>query len=446
MAKLSPQPIVILGTFRSGTSALATALNSMGVYFGAERDFYPANEFNPGGFWELKDQQVLNAQILNVFGMNFYQVDRLPEGWADIPGGLAAVNQVRSFLHTHFEGRARWGWKEPATSVLMPIYKAACEAEGLDPVYAVSVRHPLSVAASQRRRQSDWGYKEAVESGAKDVVPVEDRTLGLWVQFTLASLKETHGKPRAIVSYEDFLRDPRQSLDALANLITDWQPSEDEINAAVGTVNPEWSHSKYTLDDLDEWPSIIRRVYEMCLRASQSPRALSEGQFDSEIDALWDEWMLLTKMMRPIALQPDEIKLNWKAGGEPNSASFPTVPSGGWQTMRIPVSAPPGTTILLDPYPAPCQVWIRKSVWHVGAESKAAPFHPGPGGVVENLGVSRVNCFGPGAILLKSPGPSELEIEMMVTAGTAVSSQIVGMLQSKLDQLRRGNMPAPGRR
>lgn len=447
MTKLTAEPIVILGTFRSGTSALATALNALGVFFGAEKDFYPANEFNPGGFWELEDMQVLNSQCLSIFGMNFYQVDRLPDDWRLVPGGMEAVNQIRSLLHRHFERHARWGFKEPATSVLMPVYKEAFEAEALQPRYAISVRHPLSVAASQRRRQSDWGYKEALESGAKDVAPVEDRTLGLWIHFTLSSLKETQGKPRLIVSYENFLKDPRPYLAGLTTGIESWKPTEEEMEAGVATVKPEWSHSRYSLEDLKAWPSIVFEVYDCCLKADRDPEGLAAGKFDSEIDGLWDKWVLMSKMLRPMNLLPSQFTFSWREQGGNRQETLPFMPTGSWQTIRKRLDAPAGATIQIDPYQSPCQIWIRKAAWHANGEEKMAGLSPGQGGVMENPGVLRLTVFGPGALLVKAPTPggsAELELEFRVQTDQAVLTNVIGTLRGKIEQVRRGSGPSFG--
>ncbi len=438
--KLATEPIVILGTFRSGTSALATALNELGVFFGAERDFYPANEFNPGGFWELKDMQVLNAKCLAVFGMNFYQVEKLPNDWKGIPGALALVGEIRSLLHTHFEGHERWGWKEPSTSVLMPIYEEAIEAEGLEPIYAISVRHPLSVAASQRRRQSDWGYKQAVEAGAEGVAPVEERTLGLWIQFTLASLKETHGRRRLIVNYEDFLENPKRYLEALTRDLKSWRPTESEMHAAAATVKPEWSHSRHTLEDLKGLPPIVSRVYDCCLRADLDPTGLNSGAFDAEIDQLWEEWTVMGRMMRPSNLLASPITFTWREGGETRQETVVFTPTGTWQTIRMKLNVPAGTPIQIDLYQSACQIWIRNADWHVGGEQRQAPLSPGQGGIIESMGVQRLTVFGPGSLLTKSPnkpGEAEFEVEFLVQSDQSVLTNVVGALRTKLEQLRR---------
>src|SRR5512142_1463363 len=101
---LSGEPLVILGSFRSGTSCLATAVAELGVYQGAAGDFEPEDEFNVGGYWELSDMQMLNAKCLAAFGMNYFQCWRIPGDWLERPGSTDIVAEIRAVLRKHFDG------------------------------------------------------------------------------------------------------------------------------------------------------------------------------------------------------------------------------------------------------------------------------------------------------------------------------------------------------
>src|SRR5207253_896281 len=93
---LSENPIVILGTFRSGTSAMAGALSRLGVYLGEDDDFFPANEFNEGGYYELKELQAIIQRTFMSFGAMSTQFDHLPEDWKEIPGIAGHVQEIRT--------------------------------------------------------------------------------------------------------------------------------------------------------------------------------------------------------------------------------------------------------------------------------------------------------------------------------------------------------------
>jgi len=443
---LSDEPIVILGTFRSGTSAMATAYSHLGIYFGREDDFQPADEFNKGGYWELKDAQALNARIYTAYGTNYYQVDRFPEDWDQMPYASALVQEIRNLLRGKFSGKGRWGFKEPATSVLLPLYKEAMVAEGVrNPRYVIAVRHPLSVAASQNKRQSQWGYQEAQGTG-DGVAPVEERTIGLWTHYTLSSLRSSVGSVRQVVSYEGFLANASRSLRWMADHLSEPKPTTAQMDAAVLSVRPEWSHSRYTVEDLKEWSPVVMGTYDVCQRADKDPDGLNEGKYDAEIEQLWSEWLQWSKMVRPIDLPAGQMLFHWQVGSKRESHSERFTPSGAWQTVRFSLPIEPGADVLIDPYQMPSQIWIRNATWHVGGSSKKATLNPGPGGMLgEAFGTKRLTLFGPGALIGQVPpgaGPVEFEMEFMVQAGQVVMSDIVTTLRNRVEQLRRsGGQP-----
>jgi hypothetical protein len=441
---LHDEPLVILGTFRSGTSAMATAYSLLGVYFGQEKDFQPADDFNPGGYWELRDMQVLNAKILGVYGTNFYQIDRLPEDWRSVPGSTAMVSEIRSLLRGKFSGQ-RFGWKEPSTSILLPLYKEAMQAEGIkNPIYTIAVRHPLSVAASQNKRQSQWGYQEARE--AEGVVAVEDRTVGLWTHYTLSSLRESKGATRQLISYEGFLQEPRRYLEWTAAKMCEPKPTAEQMEAAVASVRPDWSHSKYSLDDLKPYSDVVVGTYDLCLRADKDPEGLTAGKYDAEIDRLWEEWITWNKMIRPILLPAGQITFSWREpDGRQNGNAQRFSPTGAWQTINVSLNASPGTEVYIDPYQMPCQIWIKKATWRVGGQDRRAQLQPGPNGVLDDVyGTKRLTLFGPGALMGQIPpghGEVEFEMEFLVQAGQVILSDIISTLRGKLDQIRRAAGP-----
>ncbi|MEA2552585.1 MAG: hypothetical protein QOJ65_761 [Fimbriimonadaceae bacterium] len=437
---LSPDPIIILGTFRGGTSCLATAFSHLGVYLGAEEDFEPANEFNPGGYWELQEMQSLNAQCLIGFGMSYFQADQLPVDWRDMPGTKEMVEDIRDLLRRHYSGRRKWGWKEPATSILMPLYKEALAAESVtSPRYPITVRHPLAVGASQRSRMLAFYNKPQSFGRLAMEPPLVERTVGLWVHFTLSALRETQGALRQVLVYEDYLKSPESYLPPLVDRLVDWEPSKEELDAAIGSVKPEWSHSRFSAEDLRDWPVIVGRTYDLAIRASQDPDGLNAGKFDSETNDLYKLWSLTSKMAKPIQLPAGQMYFSWKEGERPVQVLERYSPTGSWQTTRTAIPAPPGATVQIDPYQGPCQIWIRKATWYVNGVAQPAGLRPGPNGVIEDLNPLRLTVFGPGPLYVEAPknGPAELELEFMFKSGEVVLTNVVDKVARKLIQARQ---------
>jgi hypothetical protein len=440
---LTGEPIIVLGVFRSGTSCLSTCLAKMGVYLGAEEDFYPPNDNNLGGYYEIKVLQELNLRGYGVFGMNFYQADRLPTEWRTTPGSKTFMEEARALVRSKFSGRTSWGWKEPGMTGLIPIYNEVLASENVRPRYAICVRHPLSVSGSQIARQKKWGL-EPEPGQLRDLnPPIGEHTLGLWLHYTLSALRDTRGYVREVFSYEDVLTNPARAVDKLAHRVMSNAPSEEQIRDAIASVKPEWSHNKYTFEDLQAWPSIVSRAYDCCLRIDRDSEGFNSGKYDDEVDALWDEFALIGRMIRPIRLPSGQMVVSWKQGNAPPSVmAHKYSPTGSWQTLLLPVNVPAQTIVQLDPYQMPSQIWIRKAAWKTSSGEQRATLSPGPNGVVEDLyGIKRVTVFGPGALYLQGPsgGPSQaLEIEFHIQSGQTVMSNIVGMLRGGIDQARRG--------
>jgi hypothetical protein len=259
---LTSEPLVILGTFRGGTSCLATAAAALGYHLGDEKDFEPEDEFNPGGYWELVEMTELHTKVLATFGLNFFSPIHIPADWMDYPTSPDMVSKIRALLRKHFDGREHWGWKDPATTILLPMYDEAFKEEGVtSPRFPIMIRHPLSVAASQQRRQDSWGYKAELVYPQGRQQPITERAMGVWLHYALSSLMDTRGRQRQMISYEHFLQEPRPYVERMASELIGWQPGKEKVEAAIATVNPSWSHSKYSMDDLKSWPSIVARTY-----------------------------------------------------------------------------------------------------------------------------------------------------------------------------------------
>ena len=444
---LSGEPVVILGTFRGGTSCLSTALVAMGLYMGEPSAFKEANQFNQSGFWEHEDLVAFNQRTRVAYNQIYLGVDHMPEDWRERPGSEMFLAELEAILEKNFQGHSIWGWKEPATTNLFPLYKAALEKANVRARYPIVVRHPLSVALSRQRQfliKNDDGM-----GGAQNLLPPdEQRALGLWVDYMLANLRETKGSPRYVISYEDLLEDPRKNLEGLAEMILPWDVTPEQLQAGVDTINPEYSHSSFSVDDLKPWPTIVARTYDLCLRAAQDNVALNEGKFDDEVEALWQEWQTMSNMARSLQMPVGRMAFAWREGEELKHRAIAYTPSGGWQTVRGVVSGAPGSVVQITLYHMTCQVWIRRVIWRIGDQELPAPLQQGPNGILEKVGLLRLYSFGAGALTTKMPdvpGEAELEIEFLMQFDLASVNAASVMLKQRMDAARRPQAAATGR-
>ena len=421
-APLSSQPLVILGMFRSGTSCVATCFSKLGFYFGEKSELFPPDEFNPGGYHELKDLMNLNRKILGVFGMRHFQVEEIPEGWEEIPGTLELVSDLEGLLKAHLGGRERWGWKEPQTSVILPLYRHLFTAQGIEPRYIICVRHPLAVNASQRTHSP--------------LPPIGERVMGLWLHYTLSALHESRGARRMVIHYESFLQDPKPFLSHAFAMMDNLPATSDNFSEAAACVRREWQHFKHNEDELGQWPPLVASTYELAKRCAAAPSEFQSGLFDRDIESLWLQWRQMREMVKSSAMPTGRIITHWQERGKPLSAEIGIQPEGKWQTAIVPITAPPGTAVHIDPYQTPSIVWIRKAVVR-NAESEApADLRPGRSGMLSPVnGLKRLVIWGPDPMILNLPAvkTSELELEILIQSNPHVLADVIGVLRANIE-------------
>jgi hypothetical protein len=157
-------------------------------------------------------------------------------------------------------------------------------------------------------------------------------------------------------------------------------------------------------------------------------------------------------MIRPILLPAGQMIFQWREDGQPAGHAEKFSPTGTWQTMRVELSAQPGSEVFIDPYQMPCQVWIRKATWRVGDNERRAVLGAGPNGIIEDtFGIKKLTSFGPHSLSGQIPpgtGPVSFEMELLIRSGQEILTEMVGTLRGRLDQARRGAAPQqfPGAR
>ena len=424
---LSGEPIMILGAFRSGTSSLAGVLVRLGVYFGEERALYGANEHNPGGHFELIDLQTFDNNAFDSFGMKYYSGGGLPENWPERPASDLMVRSLKAILNHHFQGRKRYGWKDPSASGLVPLYKAAVADEPIQVRYPICFRHPLSVVSSMRKR-SGTPAKVTKGNAPSDHSRIDMRMMGVWLYYTLACLKDTNGERRQIFCYENVLARPEEYVHRAATMLD--TPSDPERLAdAIASIKPEWSHTRFTVEDLGGWPDIVARVYDLCLRADSDPEGFAAGAFDAEIDSLWEEWRRERKMFRGSAAFNEKAHATWR-----DAQWSAPIQTDAWTALNIKVEARPGTPVRITPYRSPCQVWIRKAVWRSGGSARPAALRASDNGMIESVyGLGLLTMFGPDPLVAEAPGgDSTLELEVFVQADRDVLTNLIPLLRDRL--------------
>lgn len=178
--------VVVLGSGRSGTSAITRAFIASGFFAGGEDKLYGADVGNPLGHYEALSVLELNKKILSDFGCNW---------WADAPTAEEQLSRrteltprlkaVLDELIASTDG-APAVLKEPRINGLLPLWQPVLEGV-LHPVLAV--RDPLEIALSHSRRDGT-SLSHALAS---------------WECQTRLVLKSLHGRTVTVAPYADLM-------------------------------------------------------------------------------------------------------------------------------------------------------------------------------------------------------------------------------------------------
>lgn len=103
-------PVVILGMHRSGTSAVANILHTIGISMG--QTFIDSDQFNPNGYYEDDEFVWLNKGILENSGGTWYtppSISDIQEGGQKFEDAILKVVKKKRKLSPN----RQWGWKDP---------------------------------------------------------------------------------------------------------------------------------------------------------------------------------------------------------------------------------------------------------------------------------------------------------------------------------------------
>jgi hypothetical protein len=209
------QAIVVLGMHRSGTSAVAGTAVRLGL--APPRTPLPAADDNPGGFYESLPVVELNHQILRAAGCAWNLCLTLePERVAqDLrPEFRHAILRT---LQQEFDDSSGFVLKDPRLCLTLPAWLPSLRAIGTVPSVLIVVRHPGDVVRSLFTRNK---------------LP-EAETAPHWLHHMLEAERCSRGLPRAVVFYEDLLRDWRGCVtDAARKAAIVWpRPTESAARA-----------------------------------------------------------------------------------------------------------------------------------------------------------------------------------------------------------------------
>jgi len=219
--------IVVIGMHRSGSSAMARLLSLVGAAL--PKRLMTATEWNETGHWEPQHVALYNDRVLAAVDATW-----------DSPFGLGMnahrravfdpfVEEARSILVEEYGDAPLIVLKEPRISLLTDLWIKALEAEQFTCKFVVTVRSPIEVAASLRRRD---GF-------------ALDKGLLLWSAYLASSELLTRSYDRIFCHYDDVLARPEAVLDDIeAKLGIEFPRRTAKAQAAADAfIRPDMKHN-----------------------------------------------------------------------------------------------------------------------------------------------------------------------------------------------------------
>ena len=247
---------------RSGTSAVAAALEALGLDVGAPDARMAADAANPAGYFELQEIGDLNDEILDALGGGWDCPPPLTEGWELDPTMTPYFRRAAAIVGTQLS-KSGWVVKDPRISVLLPLWRRAV----LDRCAAVLiVRDPMEVAWSMALRNG---------------MPILTG-LALWADYNRRALGGLSGLPVHVCAYGDLVSDPVTSLTAISASLSSWNelPAATDIAVAAALVKPELRRNTWPRDNADaiEVPGEIERLVKFLADLDGAHSSFDVGQ------------------------------------------------------------------------------------------------------------------------------------------------------------------------
>ena len=179
---------------RSGTSAVAGAANLLG----AERpvSMLQGGPSNPLGYFEAYGVIHVNDWILRMADCTWYDCLGFSPDALNETKRRVAMALLNICIQAEFGEASLLLLKDPRLCLLLDYWLPMLDAMQIEPFVLLVLRHPAEVAASLARR---------------DTFP-EPLAAATWLHYMLAAEYGTRGRRRALVTYDELMRDWRGCL------------------------------------------------------------------------------------------------------------------------------------------------------------------------------------------------------------------------------------------
>lgn len=293
------QLVMVLGMHRSGTSAVARALEVVGVDLG--RDLLPpmAN-VNEKGFWEDRDFNRLNIEIHSALDKEWYDRFRISAADLEVLHRKGFFLNAVEFLRKKFDGVSIFGIKDPRATRLLPFWKSVAAHCGLDLSFIMAARNPLNVARSL---------------GIRDKFDIERGYL-LWLDYVLQGIADSQNCRRLVVDYDRLVDSPAIEIARMADSLGL------EIDAArldlytAEFLEQRLRHNECGQRDLaldPRCPQMIREIHDTLIDAAVDKVSLDDSAVLERVVSWTSEYAKLDPLCNYIEALTQKISLGLSA-------------------------------------------------------------------------------------------------------------------------------------
>ncbi len=249
--------VIVLGMHRSGTSLLSNILHLLGIDMVDQPTH--ASKSNETGFWERPDIVALQDEILQALGAPVgspMHAVPLKAGWWRNP----EIRDLKKRLHDLMaeqlsKVRRPWGFKDPRTCRLLPLWGEVLEELDVSPRFVWAVRHPAEAAASM-----------SLKNPQARPIPVAQSEV-MWLAYNYDILRHAGRHWPIIVPYESWFEDPAGLAKELGHeLDVMWRGSDHELESALSElINGEKRHQWMAQGKLKSGLALSNDVYRAIL-------------------------------------------------------------------------------------------------------------------------------------------------------------------------------------
>jgi hypothetical protein len=265
--------IVVLGAGRSGTSAVARAVQAIGVELGDR--LRPGGGKNPTGFFEDQDLLALNKRLKRLLDIRGDSVRLIEEDEWQAPALRSLQSEAVELIRSRFGGYPIWGYKYARTLRMLPFWLEVYRELDLDVGYVMALRNPISVARSRDKLDPRRGTQEKSDLE--------------WIVNVVPFFRLVRGAALVAVDYDLVMGAPAAQLERMAAALS--LPLTDDVRASIsayvsGFLRSDMRHSRFTMEDIERHPTmnvLVRRGYPLLYR-------LATDEWSPADAAFWEAW------------------------------------------------------------------------------------------------------------------------------------------------------------